>query len=47
MEIVSSGNACRAGRFREQRKPSAAILRIEKGPQQGKPLDGWKQITKG
>ena len=31
--IVSSGSAGRAGRFREQRKHSAAILRIEKGPQ--------------
>jgi len=33
MEIVSSGCAGRAGRFREQQKHSAAILRIEKGPQ--------------
>jgi len=33
MEIVSSGFAGRAGRFREQRKHSAAILQIEKGPQ--------------
>jgi len=33
MGIVSSGSAGRAGRFREQRKHSAAILRIEKGPQ--------------
>jgi len=31
MIIVSSGFAGRAGRFREQRKHSVAILRIEKG----------------
>jgi len=31
--IVSSGSAGSAGRFREQRKHSAAILQIEKGPQ--------------
>jgi len=33
MGIVSSSSAGRVGRFREQRKHSAAILRIEKGPQ--------------